>query len=93
MSAGGAFGGARGVAAKAPEKGVFPLDHFGECTEVRSLINLDAIWLKEPIIVDACSLRSLVNRGAIHLPQRDFSCLPGTARREGSQKEKSGGVV
>jgi hypothetical protein len=35
MSAGGAFGGARGVAAKAPEKGVFPLDHFGECTEVR----------------------------------------------------------
>ncbi|WZN59074.1 cytochrome c oxidase assembly protein COX19 [Chloropicon roscoffensis] len=26
-----AFGGSRGVAAKAPEKGVFPLDHFGEC--------------------------------------------------------------
>jgi cytochrome c oxidase assembly protein subunit 19 len=34
MSAGGAFGGARGLQAKAPEKGVFPLDHFGECTEV-----------------------------------------------------------
>jgi Cytochrome c oxidase assembly protein PET191 len=34
MSAGGAFGGARGFQAKAPEKGVFPLDHFGECAEV-----------------------------------------------------------
>jgi cytochrome c oxidase assembly protein subunit 19 len=29
-----AFGGARGLAAKAPEKGVFPLDHFGECKTV-----------------------------------------------------------
>mmetsp|Transcript_25343 Transcript_25343/g.70897 ORF Transcript_25343/g.70897 Transcript_25343/m.70897 type:complete len:117 (-) Transcript_25343:220-570(-) len=28
-----AFGGARGTAPKPPEKGVFPLDHFGECTE------------------------------------------------------------
>lgn len=27
-------GGFRGAAAKPPEKGVFPLDHFGECTEV-----------------------------------------------------------
>lgn len=27
-------GGGRGVQAKAPEKGVFPLDHFGECKEV-----------------------------------------------------------
>ena len=36
MSGGGgsAFGGARGIAAKAPEKGVFPLDHFGECKVV-----------------------------------------------------------
>lgn len=34
MSAGGAFGGARGLQAKAPEKGVFPLDHFGECKKV-----------------------------------------------------------
>lgn len=32
MSAGGAFGGARGYQPKPPEKGVFPLDHFGECT-------------------------------------------------------------
>lgn len=29
-----AFGGNRGVAPKPPEKGVFPLDHFGECKEV-----------------------------------------------------------
>ncbi|KAK9855153.1 hypothetical protein WJX84_006011 [Apatococcus fuscideae] len=35
MSAGGAFGGARGYQAKAPEKGIFPLDHFGECKEVK----------------------------------------------------------
>lgn len=32
MSSGGAFGGARGYQPKPPEKGVFPLDHFGECT-------------------------------------------------------------
>jgi len=31
MSAGGTFGGARGYQPKPPEKGVFPLDHFGEC--------------------------------------------------------------
>lgn len=30
-----AFGGARNQAPKPPEKGVFPLDHFGECTVVR----------------------------------------------------------
>jgi hypothetical protein len=29
-----AFGGARGVGAKPPEKGIFPLDHFGECKQV-----------------------------------------------------------
>ncbi|PKA49559.1 hypothetical protein AXF42_Ash004099 [Apostasia shenzhenica] len=31
MSAGGAFGGNRGVAPTPPEKGVFPLDHLHEC--------------------------------------------------------------
>mmetsp|Transcript_11728 Transcript_11728/g.29912 ORF Transcript_11728/g.29912 Transcript_11728/m.29912 type:complete len:104 (+) Transcript_11728:266-577(+) len=30
-----AFGAARGLAAKPPEKGVFPLDHFGECKKVK----------------------------------------------------------
>ncbi|KAK9821061.1 hypothetical protein WJX74_007551 [Apatococcus lobatus] len=35
MSAGGAFGGARGYQARAPEKGIFPLDHFGECKQVK----------------------------------------------------------
>lgn len=30
-SAGGAFGGSRGLQPRPPEKGVFPLDHFGEC--------------------------------------------------------------
>ena len=34
MSAGGAFGGARGYQPKPPDKGVFPLDHFGECKQV-----------------------------------------------------------
>mmetsp|Transcript_2243 Transcript_2243/g.6673 ORF Transcript_2243/g.6673 Transcript_2243/m.6673 type:complete len:92 (-) Transcript_2243:2523-2798(-) len=34
MSSGGAFGGARGLKPKPPEKGVFPLDHFGECKQV-----------------------------------------------------------
>lgn len=30
-----AFGGPRGSGSKAPEKGVFPLDHFAECQKVR----------------------------------------------------------
>lgn len=34
MSSGGAFGGSRGMQPKPPEKGVFPLDHFGECKQV-----------------------------------------------------------
>ena len=34
-SAGGAFGGSRGLQPLPPEKGVFPLDHFGECKQVR----------------------------------------------------------
>ena len=37
MSASGAFGGARGYQPKAPEKGVFPLDHFGECKQVSGM--------------------------------------------------------
>ncbi|XP_031280288.1 cytochrome c oxidase assembly protein COX19-like [Pistacia vera] len=31
MSAGGAFGGNRGVRPVPPEKGIFPLDHFHQC--------------------------------------------------------------
>ncbi|CAI7782685.1 unnamed protein product [Closterium sp. NIES-54] len=31
---GGAFGGSRSLQPVPPEKGVFPLDHFGECKEV-----------------------------------------------------------
>ena len=34
MAAGGAFGGARGAGARPPERGVFPLDHAGECAPV-----------------------------------------------------------
>ena len=40
MSAGGAFGGSRGLQPRAPEKGVFPLDHFGECKQVCCLVLL-----------------------------------------------------
>jgi len=29
-----AFGGPRGVGARPPEKGIFPLDHFGECKKI-----------------------------------------------------------
>ena len=36
MNAGGAFGGAKGYQPKPPEKGVFPLDHFGECKQAGS---------------------------------------------------------
>lgn len=35
MSAGGSFGGARGFQPRPPEKGVFPLDHFGECKSIK----------------------------------------------------------
>ena len=34
-AAGGAFGGSRGLQPRPPEKGVFPLDHFGECKDVK----------------------------------------------------------
>ena len=40
MSAGGAFGGSRGYQPRAPEKGVFPLDHFGECKQVGNQVFL-----------------------------------------------------
>eukprot|EP00270_Netrium_digitus_P016927 TRINITY_DN6135_c0_g2_i4.p1 TRINITY_DN6135_c0_g2~~TRINITY_DN6135_c0_g2_i4.p1 ORF type:complete len:149 (-),score=34.05 TRINITY_DN6135_c0_g2_i4:130-576(-) len=43
-SAGGAFGGARGLQPQPPERGVFPLDHFGEC---KHLMALYTICLKE----------------------------------------------
>lgn len=39
MSAGGAFGGSRGLQPRAPEKGVFPLDHFGECKQVNMMVH------------------------------------------------------
>lgn len=32
-----AFGGPRGASVKPPEKGIFPLDHFGECKEFADL--------------------------------------------------------
>lgn len=35
MASGGSFGGARGYQPRPPEKGVFPLDHFGECKHVK----------------------------------------------------------
>ena len=46
MSAGGAFGGARGYQPKAPDKGVFPLDHFGECKQVS--LSMFTPGLREP---------------------------------------------
>ncbi|KAK9266097.1 hypothetical protein L1049_003442 [Liquidambar formosana] len=40
MSAGGAFGGNRGVRPVPPEKGIFPLDHMHECDlEKKDYIN------------------------------------------------------
>lgn len=49
MSAGGSFGGARGFQPRPPEKGVFPLDHFGECKSVRGgergLLMIDT-WMR-----------------------------------------------
>jgi cytochrome c oxidase assembly protein subunit 19 len=37
-----AFGGSRGSGARPPEKGIFPLDHFGECKKVRVLCHARA---------------------------------------------------
>lgn len=48
MSAGGAFGGARGYQPKPPEKGVFPLDHFGECKAVRLHLQMLPIFVTCP---------------------------------------------
>lgn len=45
MSAGGAFGGARGYQPRPPEKGVFPLDHFGECKKVENSSHVRTVSL------------------------------------------------
>lgn len=52
MSSGGAFGGARGMKPKPPEKGVFPLDHFGECKQV-NLLQPDTIIGRKALTCDA----------------------------------------
>jgi cytochrome c oxidase assembly protein subunit 19 len=43
-----AFGGARGVGAKPPEKGIFPLDHFGECKQVKQF---RSVWCQHLLAV------------------------------------------
>ena len=40
ISAGGAFGGNRGLRPVPPEKGIFPLDHMHECDLVLFLLSL-----------------------------------------------------
>lgn len=70
-----AFGGARGVGAKPPEKGIFPLDHFGECKQV-SLFHqglcqatLTAAAHPPPLL-----LRRLVDAGC--------RCVPGLPKNQ-----------
>ena len=58
MSAGGAFGGARGLQPRPPEKGVFPLDHFGECQEVKhSIVQIGVLSLKWTLLGQECGLK------------------------------------
>ncbi len=76
MSAGGQFGGSRGLAAKPPEKGVFPLDHFGECAEVDAGRNIGGHMLV------FASLRS-INYNII--PTTEQRCLSQMCCREQGQ--------
>ena len=71
MSAGGAFGGSRGLAPRPPEKGVFPLDHFNECKQVRERAN----WA----VGKGESAREKIKPGPLS-PAHPPSPLPSTPR-------------
>lgn len=83
MSAGGAFGGARGYQPKPPDKGVFPLDHFGECKQVAGrpsvLLHMHQRLLQHFVPIDADSIV-----GCDHQLKEDYmQCL----KRYNSQAE------
>ena len=71
MSAGGAFGGSRGYQPRAPEKGVFPLDHFGECKQVRRM----CCACLRPL---PCLVSTLLNLG-LQISQQYLACLKENA--------------
>ena len=81
MSAGGAWGGARGLQPRAPEKGVFPLDHFGECKQVCTLLALrpspapTGPRVSATNVIAGASAISYVQRGAEQVKDEYLACL------------------
>ena len=80
MASGGAFGGARGLQPVAPEKGVFPLDHFQQCKEVCflsffyhsvsvSLLLLQWWWFSEVNVLQ-CAFSSSTGYERLHVLSR-----------------------
>lgn len=90
MSSGGAFGGARGYQPRPPEKGVFPLDHFGECKQVGAhracqevallLLSASAVSLKAYQMADIYSLRASLQPTCASAACCHCSLPPGPAR-------------
>ena len=68
-----AFGGSRSLAPKPPEKGVFPLDHFNECKQVR-----ERERVRGPGFARECAGRPSPTRCFPRLPRwvRPFSPRP-----------------
>ena len=81
MSAGGAFGGSRGYQPRAPEKGVFPLDHFGECKQVGVRYCACTHTLH-------CLVNMLVNLG-LQISQQYLACLKENANDAAKCRELS----
>lgn len=80
MSAGGAFGGARGYQPKPPDKGVFPLDHFGECKAVqgpnRQAVAAWRLWRLSPDETQDTLCTPGAGEGAV-LGVPEGECQPG----------------
>lgn len=72
MSAGGAFGGAKGYQPRPPEKGVFPLDHFGECKQAGSY-TLSLMVLAIAFLIPYASLEGSL--GAHQVKEEYMLCL------------------
>ena len=94
MSAGGAFGGARGYQPKPPDKGVFPLDHFGECKQVGPRFYQPAL-LACTVLYGAC-LSNLCSDDSMllsHAGQRGLYGMPQGTRQPGRGLQELGQII
>jgi hypothetical protein len=87
MSAGGAFGGARGYQPKPPDKGVFPLDHFGECKAVRAHTSSGSLAPLAPLAPLARQNMNTPCARLVQVKEQYLACLKENASQaEGCRK-------